>query len=94
MIGPFGVFARRICTMKLNIKAMSLTFALVCGLGLFILTWWIMAFEGATGEITMIGRIYRGYTISPLGSIVGLAYGLVDGLIGGIIFAWLYNKLS
>jgi hypothetical protein len=80
--------------MKLDLKAVSLTFGIVGGVGLFLLTWWIMAFEGATGDTTFIGKVYRGYSISPLGSIVGLAWGLVDGLIGGLIIAWLYNKLS
>ena len=51
--------------MKLNVKAFALTCGLVWGLGLFLLTWWIIAFEGATGDITTIGRIYRGFNISP-----------------------------
>ena len=79
--------------MKLKIKACAFTCGLVWGIGLFALTWWIIAFDGATGEITFIGRVYRGYSISPVGSIVGLAWGFADGLIGGAIFAWLYNSL-
>ncbi|MHC4571558.1 MAG: bacteriophage holin [Planctomycetota bacterium] len=80
--------------MKLNVKAFGLTCGLIWGLGLFCLTWWIIAFEGATGEITLIGRLYRGYSISPVGSLIGLAEAFIDGLIGGLIFAWLYNLLS
>jgi hypothetical protein len=80
--------------MKLNIRAFGLACGLVWGLGLFMLTWWIMAFDGATGEITMIGRLYRGYSITPVGSLIGLAWALADGLIGGLIFAWLYNLLA
>lgn len=80
--------------MKLNVKAFALAFGLVWGLGLFILTWWIIAFEGATEEITAIGRLYRGYNISPLGSVIGLIWALVDGTIGGAIFAWLYNLIA
>jgi hypothetical protein len=80
--------------MKLNIKAFALTCGLVWGWGIFFLTWWIMAFEGPTGERTLIGQLYRGYTISPLGSILGLLWALADGFVGGAIFAWLYNVLS
>lgn len=80
--------------MKLNIKAFSLACGLLWGIGLFVLTWWIIAFDGATAEITLIGKLYRGYRITPVGSIVGLAWGFFDGLIGGAIFAWLYNFLS
>ena len=80
--------------MKLNITAFALTSALFWGFGLFFLTWWIMIFEGTTGEITLIGQIYRGYSISPIGSIFGLIWGFFDALIGGAIFAWLYNLLA
>ena len=80
--------------MKFNVKASAMACGIIWGLGLFLLTWWIIAFDGATGEATLIGRVYRGYTISPLGSVIGLAWGLVDGLVGGAVFAWLYNVLA
>ena len=80
--------------MKLNVKAFALTCALIWGLGLFLLTWWIILLEGATGEATLIGRMYLGYNISPLGSVIGLLWAIVDGGVGGAIFAWLYNLLA
>lgn len=80
--------------MKLNVKSFSLTTGLVWGIGLFLLTWWVIAFDGITGEPTLIGRLYRGYSISPMGSIIGLIWAFIDGLIGGAIFAWLYNLIS
>jgi len=80
--------------MKLNVRAFALTCGLVWGVGLFLLTWWIIAFDGATGEPTLIGRLYRGYSISPAGSFIGLIWAFVDGLIFGAIFAWLYNFVA
>lgn len=80
--------------MKFNVKACALTCGLIWGLGVFVLTWWIMAFDGPTGEATFIGRVYRGYAISPMGSVAGLVWGFFDGLIGGALFAWLYNRLA
>jgi hypothetical protein len=80
--------------MKLNVKAFGLACGLVWGTGLFCLTWWIIAFDGASGEPTFIGHVYRGYTISPVGSLIGLCWALVDGFVGGVVLAWLYNKLS
>ncbi len=80
--------------MKLDIKAFAFASALVWGVGLFLLTWWIIAFDGTTGEITFIGQLYRGYSISPGGSIIGLLWASIDGLICGAIFAWLYNVMS
>lgn len=80
--------------MKLNVKAFALTCGIIWGLGLFFLTWWIIAFDGVTGEVTFLGRIYRGYSISPWGSIIGLVWAFVDGAVGGLIFAWLYNLFT
>lgn len=80
--------------MKLNVKAFAMACALFWGLGLFVLTWWVIAFDGATHDTTVIGRVYRGYNMSATGSLIGLAWALADGLVGGAIFAWLYNKLA
>jgi hypothetical protein len=79
--------------MKLHVLAFALTCAVVWGFGIFLLTWWIIAFDGATGEKTFIGLVYRGYDISPLGSVYGLVWGLLDGFLAGIVFAWVYNVL-
>lgn len=78
--------------MKLNVKAFALAGGLILGLGLFVITWFIIALDGASGEITVISRVYRGYNISPVGSLIGLIWGLVAGAVGGAIFAWLYNS--
>jgi hypothetical protein len=79
--------------MRLNVKAFALTCALMWGIGLFCLTWWIIAVAGASKGPTVIGLVYRGYTITPLGSLIGLVWGFFDALVGGLIFAWLYNLL-
>jgi len=80
--------------MKLNVKAFACAFGLLWGFGLFGLTWWIIAFEGVTREKTIFSSLYRGYDVSPLGSLIGLIWALLDGFFGGLIFAWLYNLLT
>ncbi|MFQ5418159.1 MAG: bacteriophage holin [Myxococcota bacterium] len=80
--------------MSLNPRAFAVTCGLVWGAGVFLLTWWIIAFDGATADVTWLGRIYRGYHLTPAGSVVGLAWAVVDGLLFGTIFAWLYNRLA
>ncbi|MFQ5489357.1 MAG: bacteriophage holin [Phycisphaerae bacterium] len=80
--------------MNLNIKAFALACGVFWAVGLFAVTWWIIMFDGATGEPTLIGQVYRGYSISPAGSFIGLPWALGDGLIGGAIFAWLYNLIA
>ena len=80
--------------MKFNIKAFGLTSGLVWGFGLFFLTWWIIAFDGSTYDPTLIGKVYRGYNISPVGSFIGFVWAFADGWIIGSVFAWLYNLVS
>lgn len=80
--------------MRLNVKSFALTCGLIWGFGLFALTWWVIAFDGATGEATLIGRLYRGYNISAAGSFIGLVWAFADGLVDGAIFAYLYNLLA
>ncbi|MCA1766358.1 MAG: bacteriophage holin [Desulfobulbaceae bacterium] len=80
--------------MKLDVKAFALTAAILWGLGIFVFTWWVIFFEGAMEEPKMIALFYRGYSITPWGSIVGLLWGFLDGLVCGALFAWLYNRLA
>jgi hypothetical protein len=76
---------------KLDPRALGLTCGTLWGLGLFSLTWWIIALEGSSDKPTAIGKLYRGYTISPRGSVIGGVWGFFDALAGGVCFAWLYN---
>lgn len=80
--------------MKLDLKAFALTCGLLWGVALFAITWWIIFFDGASDAPTLIGRVYRGYSITPIGSLVGLLWGLADGFGGGLCFAWVYNRFA
>ena len=81
--------------MKLNVKAFALAGGILWGVSMFILTWWIMMFTGNTGDPTIVGKMYYiGYSISPLGSLIGAVYGFFDVGFACAIFALLYNKLA
>lgn len=80
--------------MKLDVKAFAMTAGLLWGAGLFLMTWWLIAWEGSTGDATLLGRFYFGYRISPVGSVIGLLWAIPDGALGGAIFAWIYNQFA
>jgi len=80
--------------MKLDVKACALAAGLFWGLALFLLTWWVIMFDGESEQKTLIGMVYRGHTFTAMGSVIGLLWALVDGLICGAIFAWLYNLMA
>jgi hypothetical protein len=76
-----------------------LTFGLALGITwgvVFFFTTWLSAFTGYAAEfLRVLGvSIYPGYSISPLGSFIGLGYAFVDGFVMGTIIAWVYNKLA
>ena len=79
---------------RLEVLPFGVACAIVWGLALFLTTWWIILFDGATGEATFLAKVYRGYSVGPVGSFVGLAWGLIDGFVVGAALAWLYNLAS
>lgn len=78
--------------MKLNIGAFALAFGIWWGGGIFIATWWLII-VGEPSAPMLLDHFYWGYSVTPLGSLVGLIWGLVCGTICGGILAWLYNVL-
>lgn len=76
--------------MRLNVKALALTAAIGWGAAVFLTTWWLIVL-GSGGMKTIMNCVYPGYSVTPLGSIIGLIWAFVDGLICGAIFAWIYN---
>jgi hypothetical protein len=80
-----------VLVMRINVKAFGIAVGIWWGLGLFALTWWMILVHGSTGDRLLIGWVYPGYNVSPMGSLIGLAWGLADGLVGGAVLAWLYN---
>jgi len=81
--------------MKLNVKAFALASGILWAISVFVMTWWIMIFTGNTGDPTIVGKMYYiGYSISPIGSVIGAVYGFFDMGIACAIFVLLYNKLA
>jgi len=81
--------------MKLNVKAFALARGIVWVCYWFCIIWWLMLTKGITHEkVAFISDTYVGFTVSPLGSLVALAYGFIDGLIIGLMVAWVYNKIA
>ncbi len=84
--------------MKLNVKAFALTIGIVWSLLVFLYTWWLIVqsayFQVELPQKILLEYLYPYYSVSPLGSLLGLIYGFVDGLIVGAGVSWLYNLIS
>ena len=80
--------------MKLNLKAFALAGGILWGASLFVLTWMQILGYGSIEAASMVKSYYLGYSVSPLGSVIGAVYGFFDAGIGCAIFALIYNKLA
>ncbi len=80
--------------MQLNIAAFALAFGIWWGRGVFLLTWWLVITGADPGEMTLLSNVYAGYSVSAVGSFIGLIWGVICGGICGAILAWLYNLFA
>jgi len=80
--------------MKLNLKALTIAFAILWAGVVFIVGVANLIWPGyAKDFLLMLASIYPGYKASGLfgDMIAGSLYALIDGAIIGLIFGWLYN---
>ena len=83
--------------MRLNVRALALTAAIVWGAAILLTGLTNMASAAYGYEfLQVIASLYPGYqgTASIGQVIMGTVYGVVDAAIAGAIFAWLYNLLG
>ena len=78
----------------MSVRSVALTMAIFGAGTMFLLAWLLILIGNAEGPTTLFERIYIGYSYTPLGSVIGAAYGFVDFGIAGAIFAWLYNWIN
>jgi len=81
-------------TMKLRPFALGVALGSVWGVSLFITTW--ISYYTGYGKLfleVLAQSIYPGYTITPLGSFLGLLYGFADGFVSAALIGYIYNKV-
>ena len=78
----------------ISVRSCGLTLGIFGAVSMFTLAWWLILIGNAEGPTTLFERVYIGYSFTPLGSVIGAAWGFVDWGIAGAIFAWLYNRIN
>jgi len=80
---------------RLEARALGLVGAVIGGLGLFVMTAWLLL-KGGTQvgpHLQLLGQYFYGYSVTWPGSLVGLIYGaLVGGSIGWMV-GTIYNRV-
>ena len=72
-------------------NAFGLACGLVVGLGLFILTNYLVLIHHGGETLIKLNQIYWGYAITFGGSLLALIYGFVTAYLVGWFIALLYN---
>ena len=78
---------------RLNGVVSGLATGIIAGGGLFIVTNWLVIKGGDVvgPHLSLLGQFLYGYSVTFVGSLIGLAYGLVLGFLVGYAVALLYN---
>jgi hypothetical protein len=78
---------------RIDAVALGCAFGLVAGLAIFTATIVLVAKGGdpVGPRLALLGEYFVGYTVTPLGSFVGFAYGAVLGFGAGWLLASLRN---
>ena len=74
---------------------LSLFCGLFCGLGLFLMTVWLLVKGGPNvgQHLRLLDNFLIGYSVSWTGSVIGFFYGLLLGGIIGWSIGRIYNKV-
>jgi hypothetical protein len=86
----------RIRARRLGAIASGLVAGLLGGLGLCVATLWLVLKGGQPvgPHLALLGQFFIGYTVTPVGSLVGLGYGFAAGFALFYCGASLYNRIA
>jgi hypothetical protein len=81
---------------RLQAGVLALVGALVGGLGLFLMTAWLLIKGGPQvgPHLQLLGQYFYGYTVTWPGTVVGLLYGALVGAVVGWLIGALYNVVA
>ena len=81
---------------KLDPLSLGLSLGIVTGLGLLLTTLLLLPSGGdLTGKtLTLLAQFYPGYTVTAVGSLIGLGYGFLTGFAFGWGYAFLRNAAT
>ncbi len=75
-------------------KRLAVTFGIVWAATVFLTT--LLSVYTGYGKLFLdfVASIYPGYSISLLGSVIGLVYAFFDMFVGVYIVSWVYHQVS
>lgn len=79
--------------LRLNANILGVVLGLIAGLGVFIATNFLILKGGEVvgPHLGLLRNFFPFYSVTFLGSIVGLVWGLLTGYVAGFVIASIYN---
>ena len=80
---------------RIQAAVLALVFGLICGLGLFLMTVWLILKGGPVvgPHLGLLGNFFPGYSVTWRGSIAGLFWGTLTGALVGWVIGKVYNRI-
>lgn len=80
----------------LNAKVLGLALGIICGLGLFVATNWLVIKGGERvgPHLQLLSQYFIGYSVTFSGSLIGAVYGFAIGTLCGALIGGIYNAIA
>jgi hypothetical protein len=96
MVEPAEREMIRTAVARLRAGITAVVCGMVCGLGLFVATVWLLIrggpFVGKT--LGLLGNYFPGYSVTWSGALIGLVWGTAFGAVVGWCTASIYNSIT
>ena len=81
--------------LRLNAHVLGFVLGILFSLGIFVATNWLVIKSGDVvgPHLSLLSQYFIGYSVSFVGSLIGMLYAFVLGYISGLIIAWVYNQI-
>jgi hypothetical protein len=80
---------------RIQTEALAFVLAVLGGLGLFIMTAWLLIKGGLNvgATLQLLGQYFPGYSVTWTGAFVGMVYGALLGGVVGWLIGIIYNRI-
>lgn len=80
---------------RIQSAALALVCSLICGLGIFLMTVWLLVKGGehVGPHLQLLSQYFIGYSVSWRGSLIGFFYGAILGGVVGWAIGQIYNRI-
>ena len=81
--------------LRLNGNILGIVLGILFSLVIFVATNWLVIKGGPVvgPHLSLLSQYFIGYSVTFVGSLIGVVYAFVLGYLSGLIIAWIYNGI-